>query len=601
VPPFASTYRPEQPLAAFRNKIGGAANGTWTLRVQDTAALDTGAIQCISLNLFTQALRPVTADFEGDGAGRHGGLQEQRRLGDPRSSTGFTLPLTKNWGGAGYTAAPADYDGDGVVDLGLYRESTGDWLVMTSSTDFTGAFSVNWGGAGYKPVAGDYDGDGRADLTIYNTTTGVWSVLKSSSFYSSSVNIGWGGTGYAPIPDQDFDGDGTSTSRSIAWRRARGWCSSPRPVSRRRSRSDGAAPTTRSCPATTMPRQGRPRTLQSSDRYLVDPAVGVRIHELACHQLGRSRLHAVSRRLRRRSQDRRGDLSSRHGQLGVLKSAGNYTTAFSVAAWGAPGDMPITNAIAPGGSDTTRATDFDGDAKADIAVYNNATGGWSILKSSGGYTTALSVSVGGGSYVPVPGDFDGDGKADAAVYHVTSGTGSCSCRAPPSRRASRRMSAARLVTVAADYDGDGKTDFARLQRLVGDVVRVEVEHRLHHDLNVSWGGTGYPPARRLRRRTAAPTSRCIRTRAATGSSCCRANYTTTIRRASARGLPSVAGDFDGDGRADFIVYNATSGLWYGLKSSTAYTTTLSVGWGGHGYVPVRGDYDGDGNPRKKTK
>jgi FG-GAP repeat len=35
-------------------------------------------------------------------------------------------------------------------------------------------------------------------------------------------------------------------------------------------------------------------------------------------------------------------------------------------------------------------------------------------------------------------------------------------------------------------------------------------------------------------------------------------------------------------------------VWYGLKSSSSYTTTINISWGGAGYAPVKGDYDGDG-------
>jgi hypothetical protein len=65
--------------------------------------------------------------------------------------------------------------------------------------------------------------------------------------------------------------------------------------------------------------------------------------------------------------------------------------------------------------------DFDGDGKADIAVYRQSTGEWFIRRSS---DLAL-MQVGWGSPflldVPVTGDYDGDGKTDVAVYRRSTG------------------------------------------------------------------------------------------------------------------------------------------------------------------------------------
>jgi FG-GAP-like repeat/Immunoglobulin domain len=60
-------------------------------------------------------------------------------------------------------------------------------------------------------------------------------------------------------------------------------------------------------------------------------------------------------------------------------------------------------------------------------------------------------------------------------------------------------------------------------------------------------------------------------------------------------LATVAADFDGDGKADVVVYRRSNGAWYILQSSTNFTAAMSYTWGGQpGDIPVPGDYDGDG-------
>ena len=50
-PPFAGTFSPESPLSALN---GESINGTWKLRVNDNAELDTGAVGCVTLDINRQ-------------------------------------------------------------------------------------------------------------------------------------------------------------------------------------------------------------------------------------------------------------------------------------------------------------------------------------------------------------------------------------------------------------------------------------------------------------------------------------------------------------------------------------------------------------------
>ena len=66
------------------------------------------------------------------------------------------------------------------------------------------------------------------------------------------------------------------------------------------------------------------------------------------------------------------------------------------------------------------AADYDGDRKADPAIYGENNGYWIFKLSSIGYfEIALTQTLGGTGYIPVPADYDGDAKADPAVRSTT--------------------------------------------------------------------------------------------------------------------------------------------------------------------------------------
>ena len=595
--PFTGVFRPEKPLAAFNGKGGVAANGTWKLRIQDSFAGDTGTLNCWSLNV-NQGSNPLSADFDGDTRADMALYKSNGDWAILKSSSNFTSSLVKSWGGAGYTAAPGDYDGDGIQDLGLYRESTGDWLVLKSSTNFTTSFSINWGGAGYKPEPGDYDGDGKTDPTVYNTATGTWSALKSSTSYTTVIGVSWGGAGFTPVPGQDFDGDSKSdmvvyaqatgvwsilksstnftTASSIGWGGA-GYMLVPGDYD-----GDGKAD-----PGIYNKASGAWNILLSASNYVTSRTIN----------WGGTGYLPVPGDF---DGDRRTDAAifqTSTGNWSVLKSSSDYTTAINVTGWGSGSDLPVSAAINVGGSDTTRATDYDGDAKSEMTVYNSSTGVWSILKSSAGYTTALSVGLGGSGYAPMPGDFDGDGKTDVAVYQSTTGNWYVLLSSTSyTTSLSKNAGGTGWAPVPADYDGDGKTDFAVYNTSSGIWFVLKSSTNYTTSMSVSWGGSGY---------IAEPAdfdgdgkADLALYQSATGNwfvLLSGAGFTTTISKSvGGAGYLPVAADYDGDGKADFVVYNSTSGLWFGLKSSTGFTTSLSASWGGTGYLAIRGDYDGDG-------
>lgn len=80
--------------------------------------------------------------------------------------------------------------------------------------------------------------------------------------------------------------------------------------------------------------------------------------------------------------------------------------------FGGPGYLPAT-------------ADYDGDGLTDPAIYAPSTAEWQVLLSAslatqGGYTWWHGV-YGDINGTPVPADYDGDRKADLAVYHQDTG------------------------------------------------------------------------------------------------------------------------------------------------------------------------------------
>lgn len=228
--------------------------------------------------------------------------------------------------------------------------------------------------------------------------------------------------------------------------------------------------------------------------------------------------------------DGRADLAVYHAARGDWYIQKSRDGALRKQNWGWGQSQPVSG-------------DYDGDGRADLCVFNGRAGDWYILRSR---DSTMSVTRGWGSLEqdPVSGDFDGDGRNDLAVYHPRDGNWYIQMSRDGSR-VGWQWGNQRAEPVPGDYDGDRITDCAVYDRVTG-TWSIRLSRTLTGRF-VNWGWAEAEP---------------------------------------------VQADFDGDGRTDIAVYHPATGDWYIQKSSDQQLLLIHSGW--KNVQPVQADYDGDG-------
>ena len=113
----------------------------------------------------------------------------------------------RQWGSPSLGDRPflGDIDGDGRSDVVVWRATTGTWFWLLSSASYSAASQgqQDWGSAAENdvPMLTDIDGDGRVDLTVWRPGNGTWYWLTSASSYSYAAqqHRQWGGSGDIPM------------------------------------------------------------------------------------------------------------------------------------------------------------------------------------------------------------------------------------------------------------------------------------------------------------------------------------------------------------------------------------------------------------------
>jgi uncharacterized cupin superfamily protein len=282
---------------------------------------------------FTGTLQVQPADFDGDGMSDlavwrpSDGVWHVSRSGD-----GGYNSLQFGGGVFGDVVVPGNYDGDKQIDYAVYRG--GQWYIKRS---LDSSVQVSFFGVpSDQPLAGDFDGDGRTDLAVWRASNGNWHILRSSDGGYSAFQFGLDGD--KPVAG-DYDGDGKADA--AIWR----------------------------------PSTGVWYILRSSDGQATILQFGLNGDVPLAGDF---------------DGDKRADVAVYRPSTGVWYYLRSTDAGFHVQNWGISTDLPV-----PG--------DYDRDGKTDIAVFRPSEGNWYILFSgSGNY---LITHFGQQDDVPIPSAF----------------------------------------------------------------------------------------------------------------------------------------------------------------------------------------------------
>jgi len=261
-------------------------------------------------------------------------------------------------------------------------------------------------------------------------------------------------------------------------------------------------------------------------------------------------------------------------------------------------------------------SDLDGDGISDIVVWRPGTGTWHSLRSSNGFNPSSAGTNQWGNQaagdMPFMGDMDGDGIQDLVVWRPSNGTWywlTSSSGYDPALAGAKQWGASSQgdVPFLGDMDGDGKADLVIWRASTGTWywLTSSTGYNYANATAKQWGNLGAGDRPMLGQLDGDGKADLVVWRAPSGTwfwltSSTGYDYAHSGAKQwgnQSLGDTQLLGDIDGDGLSDLIVWRASSGTWYWLKSSAGYDYAAMSGvqWGSQsqGDVPLVGDFDGD--------
>lgn len=285
----------------------------------------------------------IAMDFDGDGFADYAVFNHPSNNWTIAKSSGGTMTTPFGFRGYDYFT-PGDFDGDGKADLAVFRNTDHKWYVLQSSTNTI--VITDFGATGDEPVARDYDGDNKTDLAVVHKENGILTWTIKSSLTGTTTSTQWGTVWDVTAPG-DYDGDGKF---DLAVKRAGRPAATGTAIFIIKKSSDGA--------------QLNIDWGLGSDLVVPGDYDGDGKCDAAVLREGKKQTDPLTWLIKRSSDG-----------TAVVQTFGTTGTAYNVQ------------------------NDYDGDLKTDIAIWDNATATFAVLRSS--TNSVFNLPLGASNDYPV--------------------------------------------------------------------------------------------------------------------------------------------------------------------------------------------------------